>query len=238
MKLIFIRHAEPDFAINSITEKGWREAELLSRRTREWNVTAWYSSPLGRALDTASLTMRKLGREAVVYDWLKEIDCRVQNSEAGIPTPAWDMTAGYLNRHPELFDREAWWKNADMQTSDIADQVAYVTTGLDRMLEEYGYVREGLYYRTDPDTRREAVLVCFAHFGSICAGVSHLLNLAPHVLWQGYGLAPTAVTILGSEERAEGEAYFRCQVMGDTSHLREGKEPIASGGPHDQPFQG
>ncbi len=32
MKLLIIRHAEPDYSIDSLTEKGWREAELLKQR--------------------------------------------------------------------------------------------------------------------------------------------------------------------------------------------------------------
>ena len=32
MKLIIIRHGDPDYSIDSLTEKGWREAELLSER--------------------------------------------------------------------------------------------------------------------------------------------------------------------------------------------------------------
>ena len=32
MKLMLIRHAEPDYTIDSLTEKGRWEAELLSRR--------------------------------------------------------------------------------------------------------------------------------------------------------------------------------------------------------------
>ena len=39
MKIIFIRHGEPNYEIDSLTEKGWREAELLSKRTAKWNVT-------------------------------------------------------------------------------------------------------------------------------------------------------------------------------------------------------
>lgn len=34
MRLIFIRHAEPDYSIDSLTEKGWREAKLLAERTK------------------------------------------------------------------------------------------------------------------------------------------------------------------------------------------------------------
>lgn len=30
MKLLIVRHGDPDYSIDSLTEKGWREAELLS----------------------------------------------------------------------------------------------------------------------------------------------------------------------------------------------------------------
>lgn len=30
MKIMIIRHGEPDYSIDSLTEKGWREAEYLS----------------------------------------------------------------------------------------------------------------------------------------------------------------------------------------------------------------
>ena len=36
MRLIFIRHAEPDYEHDSLTEKGWREAKLLAVRTKSW----------------------------------------------------------------------------------------------------------------------------------------------------------------------------------------------------------
>ena len=66
MKILIIRHGEPDYSIDSLTEKGWREAELLSRRMVQIPAEAYYVSPLGRARDTAKPTMEKLGREAVV----------------------------------------------------------------------------------------------------------------------------------------------------------------------------
>ena len=74
MKIIFIRHGEPNYEIDSLTEKGWREAELLSKRTAKWNVTDFYCSPLGRAKDTASFTLKNAGREAEILPWLREFD--------------------------------------------------------------------------------------------------------------------------------------------------------------------
>ena len=77
MKIIFIRHGEPNYEIDSLTEKGWREAELLSKRTAKWNVTDFYCSPLGRAKDTASFTLKNAGREAEILPWLREFDAPV-----------------------------------------------------------------------------------------------------------------------------------------------------------------
>lgn len=50
MRIIFIRHGDPDYVNDSLTEKGIREAELLAKRVAKWdNITQFYCSPLGRA---------------------------------------------------------------------------------------------------------------------------------------------------------------------------------------------
>lgn len=45
MRLIFIRHAEPDYEHDSLTEKGWREAKLLAVRTKSWQIDDFYGFP-------------------------------------------------------------------------------------------------------------------------------------------------------------------------------------------------
>jgi uncharacterized protein (DUF2062 family) len=64
MKLLIIRHAEPDYSIDSLTEKGWIEAEYLSEKLSKMDIKAIYTSMLGRAKDTAAVTLKKMGREA------------------------------------------------------------------------------------------------------------------------------------------------------------------------------
>lgn len=56
MKILIIRHGDPDYSIDSLTEKGWREAGLLKTRLTKLDVKAFYCSPLGRAQDTARPT--------------------------------------------------------------------------------------------------------------------------------------------------------------------------------------
>ena len=74
MKILIIRHADPDYENDSITEKGKKEAELLSQRIAPMNISEYYVSPLGRARETAGYTLKKCGKTAVTLDWLHEFD--------------------------------------------------------------------------------------------------------------------------------------------------------------------
>lgn len=77
MRLIIVRHGDPNYEIDSLTEKGWREAEFLSVRMEKQlqkEHTYIYTSPLGRAKDTASLTLKKLGMTATEFKWLREFE--------------------------------------------------------------------------------------------------------------------------------------------------------------------
>ena len=60
MKLILVRHGDPDYTLDSLTEKGWHEAEILAERISTFDVDDFYCSPLGRARDTAYCTLKKI----------------------------------------------------------------------------------------------------------------------------------------------------------------------------------
>ena len=53
MRLLFIRHGDPDYVHDTLTEKGHREAALLAKRAKELELGECYASPLGRAQATA-----------------------------------------------------------------------------------------------------------------------------------------------------------------------------------------
>ena len=48
MKILIVRHGDPDYSIDSLTEKGWKEAKYLSERLSKMKIDAFYVSPLGR----------------------------------------------------------------------------------------------------------------------------------------------------------------------------------------------
>ena len=43
MKLLIIRHGDPDYEIDSLTEKGWREAEYLAEMLSKQKIDRFYS---------------------------------------------------------------------------------------------------------------------------------------------------------------------------------------------------
>lgn len=237
MKLIFIRHGDPDYVKDSLTEKGWREAELLSGRVKDWNVKEFYCSPLGRAQDTASLTLNKVGRKAVTYDWLQEFYYRVTDEQTGQERIAWDFMPNYFCSHDGLHNKDEWFKTAVMSSGDIEKHYSEVKQGIDGLLASYGYVRreDGVYAVKE---HNDDNLVFFCHFGITALLTGYLTGIAAPALWQGFFMAPTSITVLGSEERLPGEAAFRVQVFGDYRHLIEGGEPVSASGYFTDIFEG
>ncbi len=227
MKLLIVRHADPDYSIDSLTPTGWEEAELLSHRLCKLDVKAFYVSPLGRARDTASLTLQKVKKEATVCTWLREFHCQIARPDASCPKIPWDWLPQDWTVCPEYFDRKKWCTTDIMQNGGVDKEYQWVISELDKLIASHGYEREGNLYRAvqaNNDT-----LVFFCHFGLECVLLSHLLHISPMALWHGMCAAPSSVTTLVTEERRKGYAYFRMSAFGDTSHLYAGgREPSFS----------
>ena len=228
MKILIIRHGDPDYAVDSLTEKGRREAELLSERIAPLDVKAYYVSPLGRARDTAAYTLKRVGRTAETFDWLREYDVDIRDEETGGRRLAWDQLPAVWTEVSEYYDKDRWYDVPIMRESGIKAGLDKVWDGLDAVLEKHGYKREKNYYRVT--AANEDTIVFFCHFGVECVMLGHLLGISPMALWHGFVAAPTSVTTLTSEERREGVASFRVSSFGDISHLyKYGEEPAFAG---------
>lgn len=215
MKLLIIRHADPDYEKDTLTEKGWREAELLSNRLITLDIKEFYVSPLGRARDTANVTLKKMNRTAEVLPWLREFN--VYDEKSGKKRICWDLLPQDWTVINEYYNKDLWHTIPAMKACNVISEANKVFEGIDRILEKNGYVREGNLYRAVNPNRDTIVLFC--HFGVECVILSHLLGISPVVLWHGCCALPTSVTTLVTEERRKGIACFRMLAFGDISHL-------------------
>ncbi len=228
MKLIFIRHGDPDYANDTVTPRGKKEAEALSPRVLAWQADAFYASPLGRAQDTAKIALKEQSEKLVTLEWLREFHVPVVNPQTKEKDIPWDFMPAYWTEVEEMYHKTDWVNAPVMQTGDIAARRDFVNQGLDALLEDNGYTRYGNYYLTEQGN--EKVLVFFCHLGVQFVALSHLLGVAAPVLWQNFFVAPTSVTVVETEEREQGRVAFRCKKVGDTSHLYvAGIEPSGAG---------
>lgn len=225
MRLIFIRHGDPDYENDTLTPKGKREALLLSERMALLNVKSFYCSPLGRARDTAKPLLEKIGRKAEILDWLMEFPGYIKDPETGEKRIPWDLMPSYWTSCRDLYDKDLWIETDIMKSGNAHTVYNEVCDSLDELLKKYGYSRDGSIYRVDNENRD--TLVFFCHFGIECVLLSHILNVSPLVLWQGFVGPPSSVTTIITEEREKGIAYFRCNGFGDVSHLYAGNEPVS-----------
>lgn len=224
MRILIIRHGDPDYQNDTLTEKGHREAQLLADRFAKEKIDYFYSSPLGRARHTCDYVAKAHGREAdvVVHDWLREFNNSLVLPNGIKRQIVWDMLPEFWTKEEKMYDWQEWLKQDFYREAKIDEAYKKVTDALDELLAKHGYKREGNFYRTEKGNTD--TLAFFCHFGLEMVLLSRLCNISPIVLLHHFAALPTSVTTLYTEERREGIATFRCCGFGDTGHLYAGNE--------------
>ncbi len=223
MRILLIRHGEPDYARDSLTEKGRIEAELLSRRLEKYRIRDFYVSPLGRAKDTAEYTLRRMGREAETLPWLQEFRASVPDPARGRRRAAWDRMPREWTQYAGIADPERWTEIAPYQGTDVREIWEETKAGVDELMGKYGFRKDGPVWLTETNSMDTIALFC--HFGISMAVLAYLTDLSPLILWQRTICLPSSLTEAVTEERVPGEACFRIVRLGDISHLEMNGEP-------------
>lgn len=225
MKLIIVRHGDPDYEHDSLTPVGWEEARLVSERISKLDVKEFYVSPLGRAKDTASFTLEKMKKSATTCEWLREFSPTINRPDVNEHRSiAWDWLPADWTEDESYFRRDLWYNTEIMRDGQVKKEYDWVIRNFDELLASHGYVRNGDYY--DVVNANNDTLVFFCHFGLECVLLSHLMNVSPMILWHHTVAAPSSVTTVYTEERRKGIASFRVASFGDISHLYvAGREP-------------
>lgn len=197
MKILIIRHGTPVDRQDTLTEKGWREVELLSQRLSKMDIKNFYVSPLRRAKQTASLTLEKMNRTAEECEWLREVG-------------------------DKYFQWELWETQEIMKDKEVQEEFQWIWDNLDQLLAKHGYVRDGDVYRVEKANRDTIVFFCHAGLQNVL--LSHLLNVPIVYLKRHLMVLPSSVTTLYTEEEVKGTAVFRARTISDLSHLEAGGE--------------
>lgn len=220
MLLYIIRHGDPDYTTDTLTEKGKVQAELVGKRLFEAGIDRVFSSPLGRARETAEPLCRMLGVDYTVEEWTREIETEtmytrvpdgVQRTISNIQNTLFLGDGGIGLGYEDAFDAVGF---RDTRMREIVMQL---TESGDEFLERLGYKKENGIYRILRENEEKVALFCHGAMGR--AWIASLLHIPLHMMWAHFNYSHTGVTILEFRNNANGITAPKCLSYCDLSHI-------------------
>ncbi|MCL2638076.1 MAG: histidine phosphatase family protein [Oscillospiraceae bacterium] len=226
MLLYIIRHGEPNYATDSLTPNGKKQADALAERLCVHGFDEIYCSPLGRAIQTAEPTCERLGIPYKIEQWMSE-DAAWDDFSAigGDGNRNWAF--GCQNTKLTDGDYKNWHENPVFAGCKAA-QSGYkrIADCSDEFLARLGYERGERHYKIK--TASEKRIAAFCHHGLGTAWLSHLLSIPPNVFWASFNIAHSSVTIVELANNADGITAPQCVCLSDISHIYKAELPLSS----------
>lgn len=220
MRIVFVRHGEPDYIRDCLTDAGRPQAEAAALRLRNEGIEEIWSSPMGRAYETAQATADVLGLTVRTLDFMHELDWGSIDDEPifadGHPWDIADEMArqGMPLNSPDWRDNPYFIRNRVLKTIDLVEK------GIDEWLAGYGYTRNGAYYDHDHQENGHGTVALFSHGGSSAAALGHILDLPFPYACGLFHIEFTGITIVRMDWR-KGHCTLPClELANDGGHLK------------------
>lgn len=205
MLLYIIRHGDPDYEHNTVTEYGHKEAKALSEWFDNVKFDRVYTSPLGRAKDTAAYTCERQGITPVVLPWTEEsMDYMRPYAHDAACTYRFSTAEGVTDFN-------------DFHDEDRSSALQALADNADAFLAELGYHREGTHYRIDTDKEETVAVFCHGGFGT--ALTAYLLGMPTALGFVSMFMSSSSYNVLTLPRHESGYTRPRLLRFGDTSHL-------------------
>ena len=220
MKLYIIRHGDPDYENDCLTPLGRRQAEALAKRFAVHPPDKIYSSPLGRARETALPTCEILKKELEILNWTSESAAYEQMSVMEGESSRWcfaQQNTNYKNNRTIRFYDDWIQAHNEFQTASVSACIERIGKRSDEFLESFGYKRDGCIYKIVSPSEESIAVFCHQGFG--LTWLSHLMQIPPHIVWGTFDISHSGVTMFHFENYANGITAPRCLMLSDLSHI-------------------
>ena len=223
MRIIFVRHGEPDYAHDCLTETGRRQAAAVAERLAVEGIDGIWTSPMGRAAETAEFTARRLGLPVRTLDFMHEVSWGgVQAEDVPEEGHPWTLADRMIAREDFDFYASDWRKHPYFAENAITRDYGRVAAAFDGFLRERGYAHEGTRFLCGAE-KQETVAV-FSHGGSGACVLAHLLALPLPYVCTVMPYDYTSVIILNFPVRPGEYVHPRIELFNDTAHIRGSAE--------------
>lgn len=202
MIFYYIRHGQPNYEINCLTETGKKQALLLSRRPDLRDVDAVFSSPSRRAVQTAMPTANMLGKEIKILDKCDE-ECAWQRFSQATPEGnRWFYQNDEGIRALAIAQDEGkeWWK-APLFGEKVGENVRWYCDFVDEFMLSLGFFHDRVTNSYKCTGAKYKKVALFAHEGAGYAVLSAITDIPYPSLTRIYNYHTGVTTIEFDEEK-------------------------------------
>ena len=219
MLLYLVRHGDPIYVTDTLTERGFLQAEAVGKRIAASKITEIYSSPMGRAIQTADPACRILGLEAKIEDWAHEVE-----DERLTPYPDGRLKSVTTLQNTILRENgniDLTFENSlectGLNQANMKPAIERIVNGGREFLMKLGYKEENGIYRILKQNDGRVALFCHAVMQRVW--ISHLLHIPLHLTWASFAPTHTGVTVIEFKNNKNGFTAPKCLCFSDMSHL-------------------
>lgn len=218
MLFYLIRHADPIYNPDSITDLGKRQAEAVGRRLAAHGIDEIYSSPMIRAQETAKPLSEILKKPIQIEPWTYECwEEFAVTKEDGSKTFCMNLPGTDFVSEPNFHMIDNWYDLDCLKSCTAEKGWNRITKEADIFFEKLGYSRQDRIYKITKPNDKKIALFCHAGFGSIL--LSYLLNIPPHIYWSSFDISHSGVCVLRFKNYESGITVPKCLIHSDMSHI-------------------
>lgn len=227
MILFYIRHGDPIYNPDSLTELGKRQAEAVAKRLALYGIDRIYASTSNRAMQTAKSTGELTKKEIELLDFCnegyawKEFTVLDESEKRQWVFHNIEWMQLFMSREMRQMG-ENWYEHPKCSAYNFWQGINRINRETDAFLLSLGYehIREqGIYRAVNPSEERVAL---FAHQGFGISFLSSLLDIPYPQFCVHFDMTHTGMTVIEFKEH-DGVAIPKVLTMSNDSHIyREG----------------
>lgn len=220
MRIVFVRHGDPNYELDCLTPKGKLQAKAAAQRLLREGIEEAYSSIMGRAKETADAFSEASGLSYKTLDYIRELDW---GSLDGSPI--------YADGHPWFCANEMarlgiplndpdWENSPYFKNNKVTGIVKNIQQKTDEWLFGLGLERRGNFYVPAEGKNQQKTVVLFSHGGSSSAAIGHILGIPFPQTCALFHFGHTGITILRFSQDT-GTATMPCiELLNDLDHIK------------------
>lgn len=223
MILYYVRHGDPIYHPDSLTQLGQLQAAAAAKRLARYGMDRIYSSTSNRAIQTAQPLCDLLKQEPILLDWANEegiVQDTIIHYADGSRKWCWmDPEIRSIFRSKQVYDLgRSWYDHPAFRNRNFARGMEQIQQEADAFMLSLGYrhdLQNNCYHALQPQCERIAL---FAHEGFGAVFLSCVLDIPYPIFSTHFRMTHSGITAIAFEEQ-DGVVVPQVLCYSNDSHI-------------------